>query len=658
MSRNGVPFKIFIVTYVVTALLVAGTPPTVYASSGIQLLIDGTHIIADVPPRIVGGRTLVPIRVVSESLGAKVDWDGSTRTVTVERAGTSLSLRIGEPTAVVNGKSVPLDVPPSIIDSRTMVPIRFVATALGAEVSWDEKTRTVRVDSPVAPPPATAGKLHVGSLSYEVTSEGVLFTVGGRGLQVCSVKTLEADGQVPHRLLLDFPGLVLALPYSMFPIEAGPVLRMRTGMVSTNPDVARLVFDLSEPVRYELAVSPSGESLSLLVRHIVTAVEVQSTRDGPVILVKATGPVSHRVSKLGDPPRLVVDIPGTTVSRDFPPILANNSEGIKKIRVGQFQVNPDIVRVVVETDNLNTYDVETTPEGLVISFLARINAMNWDSWSGGSRLTLDATGPVNAEVTKDKKRLVVTIPSTTWGLEETEFVVNQGNIAAIRVEERRMSPPSVTLEVDLLEDTSFSVVSSGQQGRVVVDIGGSNLLRGKRIMIDPGHGGSDPGAISYSGIYEKEFTLAISHMLREILEGQGAEVRMTRTGDQTVEVRDRVYMANAFRTDVLISVHANSFNDSSKRGIEVYHCSKLDTTIQLAEIMRDTLVKALGFEDRGVRKAMFLVLLETNMPSVLVETGYISNPQEEKLLRDPAFQRRVAEALSAGMIKYFTGTRS
>jgi len=656
MSRNGLAVKIFIVTYVVTALLVLGIPPTARAASDIRLLIDGTHIIADVPPRIVEGRTLVPIRVVSEALGAKVDWDGATRIVTVERGGTSLSLRIGEPTALVNGKSVPLDVPPSIIDSRTMVPIRFVATALGAEVSWDDKTRTVRVDSPV-PPPTTAGKPHVGSISYEVTSEGVLLTVGGRGLQVCSLKTLEADGQASDRLLLDFPGLVLALPQNKLPIEAGPVLRMRAGMLGTDPDVARLVFDLSEPVRYELDVSPSGESLRLLIRHIITGVEVQSTKNGPIIMVKATGPVSYRVSRLGDPPRLVVDIPGTTVSRDLQPVLAHNSEGIKRIRVGQFQVNPDIVRVVVETDNVNTYDVESTMGGLAIGFLARINAMNWDSWSGGSRLTLEATGPVNAEVIKDKKRLVVTIPSTTWGLQESEFVVNRGNIASIRVEERRMSPPTVILEVDLLEDASFLVVSSGQQGRVVVDIGGSNLLKGKRIMIDPGHGGSDPGAISYSGIYEKEFTIAISHMLREILEAQGAEVRMTRTGDQTVEVRDRVYMANAFRADVLISVHANSFNDRSKRGIEVYHCSKLDTTIRLAEIMRDTLVEALGFEDRGVRKAMFLVLLETNMPAVLVETGYISNPQEERLLKDPAFQRRVAEALSAGIIKYFTGTR-
>lgn len=639
--------------YVVVILVLFGESPAFCGEQpGIRLVVDGTQVIPDVPPVIVEGRTLVPIRIVSEELGAAVKWDGETRTVTVVSAGTTVFLRIGDKKAVVGDSTVELDVPAVIINSRTMVPIRFVATALGATVDWDGDTRTVKVDRRPAP-----GPLRVASLEHEVTSEGVLVTIRGQGLKGYSAKTLAADGDAPDRLILDFQGLGLSLGSSI-PIEAGPVARVRTGMLGTIPDIARVVFDLTEPVRFDVSVSSSGDVLRLLIKHKVTGLRVQATPDGPVVIVEATGPVSHRVLDLVDPPRLVVDIPGATLGQKATPSASFNGDLVKQVRMGQFQVDPDIVRVVADLTTRRGYDVEQTDEGLVIRFLSRIQDIRWDSWPSASHLTLEAGGPVKAEVTREGDRLFIVIPNATWGLKDQEFCVNEGVIGGIRVEERRMSPPSVHVEVELLENTGHRLVSSGQDGQVVLELSGAvqQVLKGKRVVVDPGHGGSDPGAISYSGEYEKHITLAISNYLKEYLQAAGAEVRMTRTGDQTVDVRERAVIANSYRADAFVSIHANSFTDASKRGIEVYHCSKLDDTICLAETVRDTLVSSLGLEDRGVRKAMFLVLMETNMPAVLVETGYLSNPQEERLLMDPAFQRRVAEAIGIALVRHFGGS--
>jgi hypothetical protein len=101
----------------------------------------------DVPPVIEKDRTLAPFRAIGEALGATVDWDGNNQTVTLIRPGTTIQLKIGDPEALVNGESIKLDVPARILNGRTLVPLRFIGESLGADVKWEEETRTVRISA-------------------------------------------------------------------------------------------------------------------------------------------------------------------------------------------------------------------------------------------------------------------------------------------------------------------------------------------------------------------------------------------------------------------------------------------------------------------------------------------------------------------------------
>lgn len=137
-----------------TTALVAASAFSVNASSGISVVLDGSELSFDVSPQIVDGRTLVPLRVIFEALGAEVEWDGEAQTVTAKKDDTRISMTIGNNVITVNSEEIALDVPPQIINDRTLVPVRAVAEGFGANVDWQSETSTVVINTPTAVPTA------------------------------------------------------------------------------------------------------------------------------------------------------------------------------------------------------------------------------------------------------------------------------------------------------------------------------------------------------------------------------------------------------------------------------------------------------------------------------------------------------------------------
>ncbi|MEW6226593.1 MAG: stalk domain-containing protein [Bacillota bacterium] len=146
MKKNaaGKSLKLTIFLVLALAVLILGALP---ASAAPRVLLDGAQLSFDVPPVIEQGRTLVPMRAIFEALGAEVGWDGTTRTVTAARGQTTVRLTIGVKTAHKNGAPVTLDAPAKVVNGRTLVPLRFVSEALGCSVQWDAKTQTVTITS-------------------------------------------------------------------------------------------------------------------------------------------------------------------------------------------------------------------------------------------------------------------------------------------------------------------------------------------------------------------------------------------------------------------------------------------------------------------------------------------------------------------------------
>lgn len=188
-----------------------------------------------------------------------------------------------------------------------------------------------------------------------------------------------------------------------------------------------------------------------------------------------------------------------------------------------------------------------------------------------------------------------------------------------------------------------------------INVSGSPL-KGRVIVVDPGHGGSDPGATGITGLREKVVNLAVAKELIPMLEAAGATVITTRTGDQTVSNQARVGLANNSGADVFISIHANSSANYDSNGTETYYCSKNangSASRFLAHQLQREVVSVLGLRNRGAKATSFFVLTNTNIPAALIELGFLSNFDEEELLGRPETHRKAAEALYKGLEAYF-----
>ncbi len=192
----------------------------------------------------------------------------------------------------------------------------------------------------------------------------------------------------------------------------------------------------------------------------------------------------------------------------------------------------------------------------------------------------------------------------------------------------------------------------------------ANALAGKTIMIDPGHGGPDVGAVGPTHTYEKNNTLAIALALNDILKKSGAKVLFTRNTDSSPatnysEIEDlkaRVDLANNSKVDLFISIHNDSFTNPETQGTSVYYSEsnpKQLESLHLASNIRTEVIDTVQTKDRGIKEAGFYVLRYTTMPSILLETAFISNPYEEARLQNSTFQKNVAASIFQGIYNYY-----
>jgi N-acetylmuramoyl-L-alanine amidase len=183
-------------------------------------------------------------------------------------------------------------------------------------------------------------------------------------------------------------------------------------------------------------------------------------------------------------------------------------------------------------------------------------------------------------------------------------------------------------------------------------------IKNYKVVLDAGHGGHDSGAIGPKGIQEKTIALAISLKVGNILTKNGVETVYTRESDviswstnETKNLQQRCDISTAAKPDYFISIHVNSAEISSASGIETYYKSLDAEGQKLAKAVQVELIKETGAKDRGIKTAGFYVLKYTNVTSILVETAFISNPEEEQLLTTQEYQNKLAKAISTGILK-------
>ncbi|HYH02569.1 MAG TPA: N-acetylmuramoyl-L-alanine amidase [Bacillota bacterium] len=195
----------------------------------------------------------------------------------------------------------------------------------------------------------------------------------------------------------------------------------------------------------------------------------------------------------------------------------------------------------------------------------------------------------------------------------------------------------------------------------------SALISGKRVVVDPGHGGYDPGAQTDSGLLEKEINLDVALRLKKHLSRVGIYTELIREDDRdyaevtdciTRKERDLTYrlkLIHQSKAHLLLSIHANMFTDPVYKGSQTFFKPGDAASKQLATLIQDHLVKALGPNRRKPKPGDFRILQDVKIPAVIVETGFLSNQEEAQLLATPDYREKIAAAICQGVIGYFCG---
>ncbi|NEP11583.1 MAG: N-acetylmuramoyl-L-alanine amidase [Symploca sp. SIO1A3] len=243
---------------------------------------------------------------------------------------------------------------------------------------------------------------------------------------------------------------------------------------------------------------------------------------------------------------------------------------------------------------------------------------------------------------QDPKTVVVLVqPSTDTQIRELNQVSDQ--LLALQLQQRqarRTLPPTSSIPVPLPEQNTppSNTLPRVPNSRIVV-------------MLDPGHGGKDPGAIGIGGLREKDVVLPISLEVASLLEQQGIQAVLTRSDDRFISLAGRVQMAERARSDLFVSIHANAISASRPdvNGLETYY-HQLGR--ELAQTVHKSVLGSVEIGDRRVRQARFYVLRNTSMPSILVETGFVTGYQDAPKLRQPGHRSLMARAIAQGILQY------
>jgi len=351
----------------------------------------------------------------------------------------------------------------------------------------------------------------------------------------------------------------------------------------------------------------------------------------------------------------------------------------------------------------------TFPSFSAASSPIEIKGIRYWSSPDYTRVVVDLTGTTEYSQNRlaNPERLYFDLKNTMI-TKEIVTSVPIGNDILKTVRAAQFTCDTVRVVLDLKDIKEFNVFVLEDPARLVIDVYGKEkgalpdtVSLKRRIVIDPGHGGHDPGAVGLSGLYEKDVVLDIALKLKEILsENPLYEVFLTREKDIYIPLEARTVIANKHKADLFLSIHANASPQKKAKGVETYLLNwtdndeanrvaarenkislkkmqemnrqmdvlggilgdlerqmKRDESVNLANQIQNSMITTLdGRENLGVKWAMFFVLFGARMPSVLVEVSFISNPEEERLLSDVSYRYQIAHAIADGLNRYFTST--
>lgn len=576
------------------------------SQASLKLFVEDQEVQLKHDLVMINGNYMIPLWVFSEYLGAEIQVNGSQLELRFE--DQTIQMQIGAEFALVDGIEFRLEVAPQLLGGEVLVPLRFMADQRHLSLTFVQDLN-----------------------GFRLSRKTPRFT----GLSSLFV----SDGLVPQPL-----------------VEAH----------SEEPPQ-------DEPSKAIVVYEPSAE------QGLKEIVFLGGPRAGVFLDVESyTG---YQTYLLEQPARLVIDLFG--VSGDPPPTVTVDSPVLSSIRASRF--DDQTLRVVCDLKSPTGYRVLPNPAGGInVEFNYQLSGVELKEEDGDLKLSFQISAAPDVQVTylENPLRLVLDFQDTTLMSRSFDVPVDLDPAIRLRVGQHSSTVTRVVLE--LKEPLAPLPLEEGETGGFILPLyrgtaadaavflrtqearasqpQGAELLpvhdgvlSGLVIVVDPGHGGSDPGTIGYQGTFEKDVNLAISLYLGELLREAGAKVVFTRDNDEYVSIFRRPEIAREVQADLFVSIHANSNIERGKaRGTETLYRAGDPVSERFARLVQDELVKAITLIDRRIWGRNDLAVFNgSDMPAVLVEVGFLDHPDEEVLLRAPGFQQVAAQGIFNGIVRFY-----
>ncbi|MEN6327428.1 MAG: N-acetylmuramoyl-L-alanine amidase [Syntrophomonas sp.] len=637
------------------------------------VFLDNKQLIFDVPPIIENDRTLVPLRAIFEAMGATVNWDNASRTVTAQKDSTTVVLAIGSTSPTINGVVKKLDVPGKIVGDRTLAPLRFVGEAFQGTVDWNGTTRTINIASSspsTNTTPATNGKKVIAVTANEdevnlrsgPSLNDAVIDKAPRGERMSVLEEKDGWYQVSRGGTVAWvSGTVVTLAWQeneppVVPVTATPTNQTPTvqnpvvqNPTTPNPATSDLNDVSSEAVRIISAKNEKGMHITIgSGSKMEISKEKTSTGIKYEIKNRHAEGNTYFTETLGDQ------------------LLEVRAQDQGDDTVVEFTIPSSIQFSTASED-------EGKKETITIhNFILNLERKTFGT--SGEKLILTTLFPLTYTNSQNGNRMQVELDQLLPGKAQSEY--SYGSTLLNRVTFKNQGSkdaPRTLMEIETNTAAKFALGKSSENKVLNILFVDQNEVqqRSSTIVIDPGHGGSEPGS---AGDFLKERTVNLDIALKvaDLLRQRGMQVVLTRTDDSFVSLDDRSSMANLYNAKLFVSIHNNAPPTPDKRytvqGTETHYYAPLDTPelfmqsperCRLATCIQEQLVAKLQRPNRGVKtgsSSNFSVLRKTQMPSALAEVCFIANPEEEQLLMQDYFKSAAAEAIADGITNYCNGT--
>lgn len=635
-----------------------------YAAKEVKIEIDGKAMVPkDMPAVIIDGRTMLPMRQIAQELGCEVNWNEAAKQIYVMRGSDIIVFTVDSKTGYENGKEFTMDVPATIVNDRTMLPVRALADALHLNIKWDDPNRIVSIqsgdtvvkDEPKAPESGqtTAGTL-TGIQTPSAKDADQTFTIQADGPMGRYEKTFVDD----QKIVLDFYGAKSSLPGEITKTNSDIVTGIRTATHENNGDsFTRVVFDLSGKKDYEVTQSADKKNITISFgKTTVDKISAVHSQNKDIITIGGTGSFGASVAMTADPQKIIVTIPNCQSNLND----KINTADLQYVLDGKVDTSKgNTVELVLAVEDLVQYSYREETQNLILEiYPTTLKNMRYDK--NANVLFLDKKDKIDTGSVKFEDHYLdgyfdVTLP----GDYESDYGYGTYDVKGTVVENIEVSTKG--------GNTTFRFKQNRISAYEVTDEGDSYAIRVKNpkevydkvLLLDAGHGGKDPGT-SGNGMQEKNLNLTIAQKIAQKLQGSGIKVYMTRDSDVYPENSTRAKTANDI-ADLMVSIHMNSGPETANGTETLYQVHANDngarlTSKQLAEILQGKVVSATGNTNRGAKLwTDVLILNRTTVPAVIVEVIFITNTGDALKISNPAYQDQVAQAIADGIqeaVKY------